>query len=179
MALGKCHHETEVSHGNGGPGGGVNTHQMPPSKRARGGRVDDGILTKAKQSTARTRNKPVARIPKTKINSKPKEVGRGAERLATPSAHGIYHQPLLGPSFQQGWSVEPVHGQPTWVKGRVGEEVVIHIDGMVQQQEEATKLFKIPRIFKPTHRLFLQASEVDFACGAVQAIECHIYPVQS
>ncbi len=162
-----------MSQGDGDPG--VDTHEMPPPKRARGSRVAKGILTKAKRSTARTRDKPVARIPKAQINGKPKEAGRGAERLATPSAHGIYHQPLPGPSFQQGWSVEPAHGQPPWVEGSVGEEVAHHIDDMVQQ-EEATKLFKIPRIFKPMHRLLLQASEADFARGAVQAIKCRVCP---
>ena len=175
-ALGKRHRETEVSCGNGGPVN-ADTHEMPSPKRTRGGRVAEGFLTKAKQSTARTCTKPVTRIPKTKIDSRPKEAGRGAERLATPSAHGIYHQPLPGPSFQQGWSVEPAHGQPPWVEGSVGEEVAHHIDDMVQQQqEEATKLFKIPRIFKPMHRLLLQASEADFARGAVQAIKCRVCP---
>jgi len=147
---------------------------MPPPKRDRGSKVVEGILKKAKQSTARTRDKPVARIPKTKINGKPKEAGRGAERLATPSAHGIYHQPLRGPSFQQGWSVEPAHEQPSWVEGSVSEEAAHYIDGMVQQQEEAMKFFKIPRRFKPIHRLFPQASEADSERGAVQAIKCGV-----
>ncbi len=118
VALGKRQREAEVSHGDGGPVE-VDTHEMPLPKRARDGRVDNGMLEKAKQSTARTRDKPVARIP-SGLNSKPKEAERGAERLATRSAHGIYHQPFPGPSFQQGWSVEPAHGQPTWVEGSVG-----------------------------------------------------------
>ena len=61
VALGKHHREIEVSHGDGGSVG-VDTHEMPPPKRTRGSRVDNEILTRAKQSTARTRDKPVARI---------------------------------------------------------------------------------------------------------------------
>ncbi len=177
VALGKRHRETEVSYGDEGPVE-VDTHKVLPPKRARGGKGAKRILTKVEQSTARTLDKPVARIPKKKDNRKPKEAGRGAERLATPSAHGIYHHPLPGPSFQQDWSVEAAHGQPTWVEGSVDEEEAHHIDGMVQQQQqvEVTKLFKIPRIFKPVHRLFLQASEADFARGAVQAIRCRVCP---
>ena len=111
------------------------------------------------------------------ISDKPKEAGRGAERLATPNAHGIYHQSSLGPSSQQGWAVEPAYGQPAWVEGSVGEEAAHRIDSTVrQQQEEATELFKIPRIFKPRYRLLLQASEVDFARGAVQTIKCRLCP---
>jgi hypothetical protein len=152
----------------------VNTHNVPPQKKARG--RTSGVL-KAKRSAARTRHNLVARIPETTINGKPKEAGSGAERLATPNAHGIYHRSLPGPSFQQGWAVEPAYGKPTWVEGRVDEEAVHRIDSTVQQQqEEATKLFEIPRKFKPEYRLFLQASEADFARRAVQTIKCRLCP---
>jgi hypothetical protein len=60
--------------------------------RARGG-TSEGIL-KATRSAATTRHKPVARVRKTRTNSKPREVGRGAERLVTPNTQGIYHQSL-------------------------------------------------------------------------------------
>ncbi len=66
--------------------------------------------------------------------------------------------------------------ETTWVEGSVGEEAAHHIGGTAQQQEEATKLFKIPRIFKPMHRLLLQTSEADSARGAVQAIKCRVCP---
>jgi len=152
----------------------TDTHNVPPQKRARG--RTSGIQ-EARRSAARTRHNFVARIPESTTNGKPKEAGRGAERLATPNAHGIYHQFLLGPSFQQGWAVEPADGQPTWVEGSVGEEAAHRIDSMVQQQqEEATELFEIPRKFKPSYRLFLQASEADFARWAVQTIKCRLCP---
>jgi hypothetical protein len=153
---------------------GINTHNVPPQKRARGG--TSGILI-AKRSTARTRHNLVARIPGKNFDGKPKEAGRGAERLATPNAHGIYHQSSLGPSFQQGWAVEPADGKPNWVEGSVDEDAAHRIDSTVQQQqEEATELFKIPRKFKPGYRLLLQASEADFARGAVQTIKCRLCP---
>jgi len=120
---------------------------------------------------------PVARIPKQNSNGQPKEAGRGAERLATPSLQGIYHQSLPKPSFQEGWAVDAADGKPTWTEGSVDEGAVHHIDSTVQQQhEEATDLFDIPRKFELAHRLFLQASEADFARGAVQAIKCRLCP---
>jgi hypothetical protein len=102
----------------------TDTHDMPPQKRARVG-------TKAKVSAARTRHKPAARIPRN-LNDKPKEAGRGAERLATPNAQGIYRQSLLGPSLQQGWAAEAADGQLIWVEGSMEERV----DSTVQQQRQ-------------------------------------------
>ena len=149
--------------------------QLP--KRARGGETAKGI-PKAARSAARTRHKPVARIPKQRINGKPKEAGRGVERLATPSSQGIYHQSLPGPSFQQDWAVDATNGKPTWVEGRVEESAVHHIDSTVQQQQQqqATKCFKIPRKLEPEHRLLLQTSKADIARGAVQVIKCRVCP---
>ena len=148
--------------------------EMPPPKRARGGGTAEGIL-KAARTAARTRRKPAARIPKAQINGKPKEAGRGAERLATPSSHGIYHQSLPGPSFQQGWSVDAADGTPTGVEGSVDEEAVHHIDSTVQQQG-ATGLITIPPKLKPEYRMFLLTSEADVARGTVQAIKCRLCP---
>jgi hypothetical protein len=147
---------------------------VPPQKRARG--HTSGILN-PKRSTARTRHNLVVRTPGKTINSKPEEAGRGAERLAAPNAYGMYHQSSLGPSFQHGWAVESAHGKPTWVEGSGGEEAAHRMESTVQhQQEEATEVFKIPRIFKPMYRLLLQASEAELACGAVQTIKCRFCP---
>ena len=81
--------------------------------------------------------KPAARTPKQNISGKPKEAGRGAERLATTSPQGIYHQSLPWPSFQQGWSMDAAADL-----GR--GESVHHIDSTVQQ--EATKLLLSPAV---------------------------------
>jgi hypothetical protein len=149
---------------------GIHTHEVPPQKRARG--------VKTARSAARTHHQPVARIPKTIVVSKPKAAGRGAERLATPSAQGIYHQPLPGPSFRRDWVVNAADGTPTWDEGSVDEEAAHHIDNTVEQRHEevTNKLFEIPRKFEPGHRLLLQASDADFARGAIQAIECRLCP---
>jgi hypothetical protein len=173
VALGKRRREAEQPLDDEGPG--TQTGEMPPPKRARGGGTERGIL-KAR-SAARTRPKPGARFPRSKIDDKPKEAGRGAERLATPSSQGIYHQSLPGPSFQQGWSGDAADGTPTWVEGRVDEEAVHHTDSKVQQQnEKATELFYIPRIFKPEQWRLLQTTEADIARGAVEAIKCRLCP---
>jgi hypothetical protein len=155
----------------------IDSYEMPPQKRVRAGKAN-GIL-KATRSTARTRHKPVARIPKARILRESKEAGRGAERLATPNAQGIHPRPLLGPSFQQGWAVEAADGQLTWVEGSVEEGAVHHIDSMVQQQqqEEAKEeYFKIPRKFKVGHKALLAATQADWARGAIREIKCRLCP---
>lgn len=168
-ALGKRRREADQPLGDGGLA--THTDEVPPSKRARGGGSARGIL-----KAARTRHKPAARIPKQELICKPKEAGCGAERLATPSSQGIYHQSLPGPSSQQGWAVSAADGTPTWVEGSVDEKEVNHIDNVQQQQEEATNLLVIPRIFKPEYWLLLQTSEADLVRGAVQAIRCRLCP---
>ena len=94
----------------------------------------------------------MARIPNTNIVSKPKEAGRGAERLSTPNPQGIHRRSLLGPRFQQGWAVEAADGQLDWVEGSAEEELVHHNSSMVQQQRQQQqearhkyKYLEIPR----------------------------------
>jgi hypothetical protein len=173
LALGKRHREVEVPQGDVV---GTHTHEVPPQKRVRAVGTTMGIL-KAARSAARTHHELAARIP-TKISNTPKAAGRGAERLATPSAQGICHQPLQGPSFQRGWVVEAADGKLTWVEESVDEEAAHHIGKAEQKRkDEATsKLFEIPPNFEPGHRSLLQASESDFARGAVQEIKCRLCP---
>ena len=182
VALGKRRREAEEPHVDGGQVE-VNANEIPPPKRARGGGatkgggVTSGNL-KAAQSAARTRHKPEARNPESKISGKPKEAGRGAERLATPNAQGIYHQSSLGP-LQQGWVEEAANGTLIWVEGRVDETVVQHSDSAVQQQqqqdEEENKrnMVRIPKKFKPVHRALLK----DLKDGMVpEEIRCRLCP---
>ena len=174
VALGKRRRGVEEPL-DGGVSAVTHAHEIPLSKRARGGEAAEGI-PKAERSVAKTRSKPAARIPKARINRKPKEAGRGAERLATPSSQGLYHQSMPGPSFQQGWAVGAANGKPVRVEGSVDEEAV-HIGSTVQQQNgKAIQLFVIPHKLDPEHRSFLEASEVDFARGVVEAIKCHLCP---
>jgi hypothetical protein len=176
VALGKRHLEAEGPQGDEGLVG-THTHEIPPQKRTRGGGRTKGIL-KAARSAARTHHELVARIPKTMVECKPKAAGRGAERLATPSAQGIYHQPLPGPSSQRGWVVDAADGKPIWDEGSVDEEVAHSVDNTIEQYQEqmTNKLFEIPRKLEPGHRLLLQASDADIARGAVQAIKCRLCP---
>jgi hypothetical protein len=85
---------SDESHGDRFPVG-LHGCRMPPPKRARSGKAT-GIL--AARSAARTRRKPVDRIPNTIIiNGKPKEVGSGARKLAAPNSQGNHRLPMLGP----------------------------------------------------------------------------------
>ena len=135
-------------------------YPMPSQKRARDNKAN-GIL-KTVRSVSRTRHKAVVRIPEQSINWKPKETGRGAERLATPNQQGLHNRPLLGPNLQQGLAVEAAGGRLNWVEGSVEEEPVHHDSGEVQQQqqegEEAKhehKHLKIIKKLKPEHKALL------------------------
>jgi hypothetical protein len=107
----------------------MNSREIPPQKRVKGGKVN-GIL-KTARSTTRTRHKPVARIPKPKINNESKQPVRGAERLATQNSQGVHHRSLLGPSLQQGWAEEAADGQLIWVEGSL-EEMAHRTNSAVQ-----------------------------------------------
>jgi hypothetical protein len=73
--------------------------------------------------------------------------------------------------------VDAADGKPSWVEGSVDEEAVHHTDSTVlQQHEEETELFEIPRKFKPGYKLLLQALEADFARRAVHTIKCRLCP---
>ena len=147
---------------------GVIEYPVASQKRVRDETMN-GIL-KTPQSMARTCHKPVARIPKSKVIGKPKEVGRGAERLATPNLQGIYQQPLLGPSVQQGWAVEAAERQPTWVEGSVGVDTTQQQQRQGWQQQE--QYFQIPNL-KPEHRALLAAAQDKLV---VPEIRCKLCP---
>jgi hypothetical protein len=152
----------------------VDGHGMLAQKRARGDKPNE--ILRAARSAPRTRHKSVARIPKTKMNSEPKEAGRGAERLAIPDLQGIHHRSPLGPSLQQGWAEEAVDGQLIWVEGSV-KEVVQGINSTVpQQQQEEEKYFEIPKDFKTGYQALLVATQADWARGAVRQIKCRLCP---
>jgi hypothetical protein len=180
MALGKRRREAEEPQSDWGPVA-TESNQMPPQKQGRG-RASDGVRKTAK-SVAKTRHKPVARTPKTRISNKPKEAGRGVETLATPNMLGIYHQSFPGPGFQQGCAVEDVDGQLIWVEGRAVEEVMGKIyrtaqqTQQQQQDETADELFEIPQDFEPAGlRALLLATEAEWTRGAVQEIKCSLCP---
>ena len=159
----------------------IDEHQAPPQKRGRGWQAE-GIL-KTERSAARTRHKPVARIPKTRINGEPKEVGRGAERLATPNTQGFPHRPWQGPSSQQGRGGQTVDGVLIWVEGSVEEEPVHQgpVEEQQQQQrqqeEEAEpKYHKFPIKLKMGCKALLAAMQADRERGSVREIKCRRCP---
>ena len=104
--------------------------------------------------------------------------------LATPNPQGIYHQPLPGPSFQQGWAVEATDGQLIWVEGSMEAEVVHRNDNAMQKKKQRKqrqgkgkdKTFKFPRKLSSGQRLLLVATEADLARGVVQEIKCRLCP---
>ena len=143
----------------------IEGYPMPPQKRSRGGEIY-GIPTA-------TRHNPVAGIPQPRINNEPKEAGRGAEMLATWIPQGIHHQPLLGPSFQQGWVVEPAEGEPPSVEGSVEVEVAQHTEVEAQQQQQQAKM---PKKISPEHKGLLEATEEDWHNGWIAKIKCRLCP---
>ena len=148
---------------------------MPLQKRARGGNAD--AILQSTRSVARTGHKPVAWVPESKSNNKPKEAGREAERLATPNPQEIHHRSLQGPGFQQGWVVEPAEGQPTLIEGSVEVEVMYPIGSSEQQQEQqGVKKFPFPKTFKPVHKALLASTPQDWSDGGIDQIQCKLCP---
>ena len=144
----------------------------------------DGVL-EAAGSTKRIRSTPANRTL-TKVNGKSKVVGRGAGRLASTTARGVYHQPLLGPSVPQG-SVEALaQGKPSWTEER--EQVEMRHDmgnKSPQQVEEKNPAIAenleghaIPMTLTTWQRLLLQTTQADMERGAVSEIKCRLCPIE-
>ena len=169
VARGKRRRDAEESYSNGV----LVVDVMPPHKRVRRGPCNGN--PEAVWSGASTHCTSETRIP-TENNEISKEAGRGAEGLATPNVQGVSHHSLLGPSFQQGWVVATVQGQQLpGVKVRVEEgQEVQHNMANTEQQEEG-HLFEIPSNFEGLS-LLLAATEDDWACRAVNKIECRLCP---
>jgi hypothetical protein len=171
VAHGKRHHNAEESYGDVGQVVAENC-EGPPHKRVRG-EASGGIL-EAAQSMVRTHRWPETRVPTIKNNDTSKEAGRGAERLTTPNAQGVYHHSLRGPNSQQGWALTTAQGHHLpWVEERVEEEASHRVDNTVQQEDE-DHLFQIPSTFQMGYRILLAATEPDWARGAVDQIGCRL-----
>ncbi|KAI9430297.1 hypothetical protein F5148DRAFT_1313308 [Russula earlei] len=140
----------------------------------------------AGRSTTRTHYKPATRIL-TRMNDKSEVVGRGAERLATPNAQGLYHPFLQGPNDQQESMRTIAQEELPWVEGREQGGAWLHTSKMVQQQEansandedgEAAEeyRFRISKRLNERHRSMLEATAADWARGAVRALQCRLCP---
>ena len=125
----------------------------------------NGILNTARSAT---QTQPATRIPD-KINSEPKQLVCGAERLATPNPQGLPHRSLSGPSLRQGWAEEAADGQLVWVEGSV-EEMARRADSAVEGY------FEIPQNLQAGHTSPLMATQADWARGAVSVIRCRLCP---
>ncbi|KAH9020002.1 hypothetical protein EDB84DRAFT_1623093 [Lactarius hengduanensis] len=142
----------------------------------------DGVL-KAAGSTKRARRTPAIRT-QSNINGKSKAVGRGAGRLASTTARGVYHRSLLGPSVPQGSVGTLVQEQPSWTEEREQEETRHDTSSSLPQQidlrnpEIAEVLRAIPKSLTTWQRLLLQTTQADVECGAVSVIKCRLCPTE-
>ena len=165
-------------------------YPVPSQQRVRDDKTN-GIP--AARSVARTRHKAVARIPKTKVKMESKEMGRGAERLATPNPQGLHYRPLLGPNFQQGWAVEAADKRQDCVEGSVVEGSVVegsveegaahHNDSTVQQKQQQQegakhkhKHLEIMKKLKPEHKALLADTQDDGTPGKIPEMRCRLCP---
>jgi hypothetical protein len=133
-------------------------------------------------STKKTR-RPLVTRTQTTINSISKAAGRGAERLGSTTARGVYHQPLLGLSVPQG-SVGPLaHELPSWIEEREQVETRHDMGSSEPQQillqenaEDGEVLYEIPGNLSERERSMLQMTKAERERGAVSTIKCKLCP---
>jgi hypothetical protein len=136
------------------------------------------------ESTKRARRSPATRTH-AKTNGISKAVGRGAERLASTTAQGVYHRSLPGLGVPQGSVGAFVLEQPSWI---VGREQVEARHGMgssgsqqiaipsVENAEDEQGLHKIPGNLSERERLMLEVTQAEEERGAVRVIKCKLCP---
>jgi hypothetical protein len=126
---------------------------------------------------------PQAQGPDKSINRKSKAAGRGAERLASTTARGVYDRSLPGHSVSQGSMGALVPGQSSWIEER--EVEVQHDTGSAAPQQivlqsaenaEDGNLHAIPKKLSTRQRLMLETTQADEERGAVSAIKCKLCP---
>ncbi|KAH9013757.1 hypothetical protein EDB85DRAFT_2296180 [Lactarius pseudohatsudake] len=130
------------------------------------------------ESTKRTPRFPATRTRQSS-NSISKATGRGAERLASTTARGLYHRSLPGLSVSQGSMGALEQEQPSWIEEREQMEARYDVGSPVplQSVENAgEKLYKIPGKLTERERLMLQTTQADEERGAVRVIKCRVCP---
>ena len=163
-----------------------NDHGPCPGKKSKREMVPTIGVLEAGRPTTRTRHKPAARTPESNGN-KSMAVGRGAERLATPNARGVYHRFLQGPSVQQESLGTTAQEQPLWAEGSVQGVTWHHMGGVVRQEEKEghkdgrpeepeSKFFRISKRLNKRHRALLEATSADWARGAIRVLKCRLCP---
>ena len=134
------------------------------------------------ESTKSTR-RPSSTRTQTNINEKSKAAGRGAERLASTTARGVFPRSLLGLSVLRG-SVEALeHQEPSWIVGREQVETGRDMGSSVQQQfvlqenaEDMDDLREIPGTLTERHRSMLLTTQAERERGGVRTIKCKLCP---
>ena len=158
-------------------------NESGPHKRVRSTttRVPGGA-----QSTKRTQRSPATKT-RHDIDYKSKAAGRGAERLASATAQGLYNRSLPGPSVSQGSVGVLEQGQPSWIEEREVEVETWHGAGSAApgqivlpnaENTELGDLHKIPGNLSARQRLMLPTNDDDDddECGAVRVIKCKLCP---
>ena len=150
-----------------------------PKKR---GRPNETRVHGGAESTKRTRRAPATRT-RTPINRISKAAGRGAERLGSTTARGVYHRSLLGLSVPQGSVGAPEQEQPSWVEEREQAETRRDTGSSAPQQivlqenaEDEEDLREIPANLSERERLMLQMTQAEKERGAVRVIKCKLCP---
>jgi hypothetical protein len=152
-----------------------------PQKRAK---ADAKRVPRGAESTKRARRSPTTSTgTRQKINCKSKAAGRGAGRLASTTARGVYDRSLPGHSVSQGSMGALVPGQSSWVEER--EVEVQHDTGSAAPQQivlqsaenaEDGNLHAIPKKLSTRQRLMLETTQADEERGAVREIKCKLCP---
>jgi hypothetical protein len=112
-----------------------------------------------------------------------KAAGRGAERLVSTTARGLYHRSLLGLSVPRGSIGVPAQAQPPWIVGReqVGarRETGSSAPPQISRQENSEddeNLHQIPGNLSERERSMLQMTQAERERGAVSIIKCKFCP---
>ena len=134
------------------------------------------------ESTKGTRRSSRTRAQQN-IKSKSKAAGRGAERLASTTARGVYPRSPLGLSVSRGSMGALGHGQPSWVVGREQVETGRDMGSSAQQQivsqenaEDVDDLREISRTLTERHRSMLLTTQAERERGGVRSIKCKLCP---
>ena len=133
-------------------------------------------------SRKRTR-RPPGTMTQSKINGISEAAGRGAERLESTTARGVYHRSLLGLSVPQGSVGLLTHEQPSWIVGREQVETRGEMGSPAQQQivlpenaEDGEDLRAIPGTLTERHRSMLLTTQAERERGRVRIIKCKLCP---
>ena len=146
----------------------------------------NGVL-EAAGSTRRAHQRPTDRTP-TSIDSTSEATRRGAEMLAAPIAHEVYHQFLPGPSVQEGWMGTTAQDQLAWIEGSegcvtlnftgdgVGQLDVVTTAGDVEGDDAEEDGFRIPENLTDRQLMLLKTTPDERARGVVRALKCVLCP---